>query len=328
MSEVRVQVVRKPTVVSLFAGCGGSSLGYKMAGFKEFLAIDFDHNAVETFKLNFPSVPAWERDIKTVTGNEVLEACRMKRGALDVLDGSPPCQGFSLSGRRDVNDPRNDLFLEYVRLIGELSPKVFVMENVSGMVKGKMKGRFIEIMKTLKELPYQVKCRLMNTKNYGVAQSRQRLIWIGVREDLKKGPSFPAPQTRLIPVKAALAGLPEDASRTLSDLGLEIWNKCRNGEGFDNHHPKRHWFNGRKIHPNRPCCTIEKTVMPSGGGGAFHWLYPRCLNIAELKRVSSFPDEFQFIGSFRTQWARIGNAVMPRFMEAIASHIKRTVLQP
>jgi len=328
MSEMRVQVVKKPTVISLFAGCGGSSLGYKMAGFKELLAIDFDSNVVETFKLNFPSIPAWERDIKTVTGKEILEACRLKRGALDVLDGSPPCQGFSLSGRRDVNDPRNDLFQECVRLIEEIRPKVFVMENVGGMVKGKMKGRFIEIMKTLKALPYKVKCRLMNAKHYGVPQSRSRLIWIGVRDDLGEKPSFPTPQRRTIPVKRALAGLPEDPSRTLSDLGIEIWRKCRSGESFDKYHPRGIWFNGCKVNPNRPCPTIEKTVMPSGGGGLFHWLHPRCLNIAELKRVAGFPDEFQLIGNFRTQWARIGNAVMLRFMEAIASHIKRTVLQP
>jgi DNA (cytosine-5)-methyltransferase 1 len=326
MSEMRVQMVKKPTVVSLFAGCGGSSLGYKWAGYRELLAIDFDKNAVETFKLNFPSVPVWERDIKTVTGQEILEACGLKQGALDVLDGSPPCQGFSTSGRRDVNDPRNDLFQEYVRLIKEIRPRVFVMENVGGMVKGKMKGRFIEVMKTLKALPYQVKCRLMNAKNYNVPQSRSRLIWIGARNDIGKEPSFPTPMKQVISVKRVVAGLPEDPSRTLSDLGVEIWKKCRNGEAFDKYHPRGIWFNGCKVNPNRPCPTIEKTVMPSGGGGLFHWQFPRTLNMAELKRVSSFPDEFQFIGTFRAQWASIGNAVMPRFMEAIAGNIRRTVL--
>ncbi|MEN6312454.1 MAG: DNA cytosine methyltransferase, partial [Acidobacteriota bacterium] len=119
----------------------------------------------------------------------------------------------------------------------------------------------------------------------------------------------------------------EDTSRTLKELGFEVWGKCRNGEGFQKYHPKGYWFNGRKINPNRPCPTIEKTVMPSGGGGLFHWQYPRCLNISELKRVSTFPDDFKFIGNFREQWARVGNAVMPKFMEAIASHIKETVFE-
>jgi len=320
-------MVRKPTLVSTFAGCGGSSLGYKWAGFRELLAIDSDTNAVETFKLNFPRVPVWKKDIKTVSSKEILEFCRLKRGTLDLLDGSPPCQGFSTAGRRDVNDPRNDLFLEFARLIDELQPKIYVMENVSGLVKGTMKGRFIEIMKTLKGIPYRTKCKLMNTKYYGVPQSRQRLIWIGVRNDLRKEPSFPEPQRKVIPSREAVQGLPDDASRTLGELGFEIWKKCRNGESFDKYHPKGYWFNGSKLNPNRPCPTIQKTVIPSGGGGVFHWEHPRCLNISEIKRFSSFPDEFKITGNFREQWARIGNAVMPRFMEAIASHIRTTVLE-
>ena len=141
----------KPTVISLFAGTGGSSLGYKWAGFKELLAIDFDAHAVECFKLNFPEVPVWKRSVVDVTGDEILEFCKIKKGELDVLDGSPPCQGFSTAGKRNVNDSRNDLFKEYVRLITEIQPKVFVMENVSGMAKGRMRGRFIQIMKDLKE---------------------------------------------------------------------------------------------------------------------------------------------------------------------------------
>ncbi len=320
-------MVRKPTLVSTFAGCGGSSLGYKWAGFRELLAIDIDDNSVETFELNFPRIPVWKKDIKTVSGQDVLEHCSFQKGDLDLLDGSPPCQGFSLAGRRDVNDPRNDLFLEFTRLIDELRPKVFVMENVSGLVKGKMRGRFIEIMKALKGLPYRTKCRQMNAKNYGVPQSRTRLIWIGVRNDLGKEPSFPLPRKTVISSSQALMGLREDTSRTLKELGFEVWSKCRNGEGFQKYHPKGYWFNGRKLNPNRPCPTIEKTVMPSGGGGLFHWQYPRCLNISELKRVSTFPDDFKFIGNFREQWARVGNAVMPKFMEAIASHIKETVFE-
>lgn len=328
MSKVRLQMVkRKPTFISLFAGCGGSSLGYKWAGFEELLAIDFDKNAVETFKLNFPDVPCWQKDIREVSAKEVIKFCKIKKGELDLLDASPPCQGFSLCGKRKVNDERNDLFLEFVRLIKELEPKVFVMENVPGMITGRMKGRFIEIMKTLKSLPYQVKCKLMNSAYYSVPQSRQRLIWIGVRNDLNKEPSFPNPNKTRIPVIEAFKGLPEDNSRTLKELGFKVWQKCKPGENFSKYHPKGHWFNGKKINPYKPAFTIEKVIIPTGGGGLFHWQYPRCLNIAELKRISTFPDDFKFIGKFREQWARIGNAVMPKFMEAIAKHIKEKILE-
>ena len=176
--------IDKPIIISTFAGTGGSSLGYKWAGYKELLAIDFEPHAIECFKLNFPKVPCWQRDIKTVTGKEILDFCRIQKGDLDLLDGSPPCQGFSIAGKRQINDLRNDLFQHYWRLVKDLEPKIFIMENVPGMMKGKMKGLFIEIMKTLKSGNYKVKCKLMNAKYYNVPQSRERLIFIGVRNDI------------------------------------------------------------------------------------------------------------------------------------------------
>jgi DNA (cytosine-5)-methyltransferase 1 len=97
---MRIQVVKKPTVISTFAGCGGSSLGYKMAGFKELLAVEWDNNAVETFKLNFPSIPVYHGDIAKLTGKKCMELAGIRKGELDVLDGSPPCQGFSTAGKR------------------------------------------------------------------------------------------------------------------------------------------------------------------------------------------------------------------------------------
>ena len=158
----------KPTIISLFSGCGGSSLGYKLAGFKELLAVDFDKNSVETFKLNFPNIPIWQKDIKEITGKEILNYCKLKIGELDVLDSSPPCQGFSQAGNGKITDSRNDLFLEFSRLVKELKPKIFLMENVSGQIKGNMKGRFNEILKELNSLGYKVKVKLMNTKYYQV----------------------------------------------------------------------------------------------------------------------------------------------------------------
>jgi len=173
-----------PTVVSLFAGCGGSSLGYSMAGFRELLAVEWDEHAVETFKANFPDVPVWQGDIAELTVEECLRLIGLQPGELDVLDGSPPCQGFSTAGRRKMDDGRNQLFQEYVRLLRGLRPKVLVMENVSGMVKGKMKLIFVEILKELKASGYKVSARLMNAMYFGVPQSRERMIFIGVREDL------------------------------------------------------------------------------------------------------------------------------------------------
>lgn len=162
-----------PTVISTFAGCGGSSLGYSMAGYHELLAVEWDDNAVETFKLNFPDVPVYHGDIAKLSVDECLRLAGIKEGELDILDGSPPCQGFSTAGKRNFSDDRNQLFREYVRLLRGLKPKVFVMENVSGMVKGIMKIIFAEILRELKASGYQVSARLLNAMYFGVPQSRQ-----------------------------------------------------------------------------------------------------------------------------------------------------------
>lgn len=283
----------KPTVVSTFAGCGGSSLGYKMAGYNELLVIEWDKNAVENLKLNF-NVPVWQRDIATVTGKEILSFLNIKKGEIDVFDGSPPCQGFSTAkGVRNINDDRNDLSFEYIRLINELQPKVFVMENVSGMVKGKMKGKFIKIMKELKKTGYNVKCKLMNSMYYDVPQSRERLIFIGSKNKI---PTFPKPNNNLINV---------------SDVCKNIVQQNR-GQ-FD-----KEW-----ITAHRPCYTITKTAsllfMEKDGT-------ERKPTIDELKILSSFPKDFILTGSFNEQWARIGNAVMPKFMYHIAQNIKENLL--
>lgn len=174
----------KFTVGSTFSGCGGSSLGMKWAGGKVLFAIEWDANAVETYRLNHKGTPVLHRDIATVTVEELLTLTGLQPGELDVLEGSPPCQGFSTAGKRQIDDPRNSLFKEYVRLLRGLKPKVFVMENVSGMVKGDMKHVFAIIMRELKASDYQVKCQLMNTMYFGVPQSRERVIFIGVRNDI------------------------------------------------------------------------------------------------------------------------------------------------
>ena len=180
-----------PTVVSTFAGCGGSSLGYSMAGFHELLAVEWDDNAAETFRINFPDVPVFQGDIKDLSASQVLEMTGFAPGQLDVFDGSPPCQGFSIVGKRQLEDTRNQLFREFTRLIRGLRPKVFVMENVSGMVKGKMKLIFAEIMRDLRDCGYQVSARLLDARFFNVTQARQRMIFIGIRNDLGIQPSHP-----------------------------------------------------------------------------------------------------------------------------------------
>jgi len=309
------------TVISTFAGCGGSSLGYKMAGFKELLAIDFNNNAVETFKLNFPEIPIWNKDIKEVKSDEILKFCNIKVGELDILDGSPPCQGFSTSGNRNVNDDRNDLFKQYIRLIKELEPKIFVMENVSGQIKGIMKGRFLEIITELKKLNYNVKVKLLNSANYSIPQSRERLFYIGIRKDLNIEPIFPKHHNKIITCKEALNNCKIGEYKYLCGEKANLIHKVKPGESMSKY-ASGNYFNTLRIHPNKPCPTIPKTFGEKWGSFFAHYESNRSLSINELKRLASFPDDFIFIDSFEEQWARIGNSVMPLQMKAIADVLK------
>lgn len=290
------RAVDAPTVISTFAGGGGSSLGYSMAGYRELLAVEWDDNAVATFKLNFPDVPVYHGDIAQLSVEQCLEMAGIRAGELDVFDGSPPCQGFSTAGKRLMDDPRNQLFREYVRLLQGLQPKVFVMENVSGMVKGKMKLIFADILRELKASGYTVSARLMNAMYFHVPQSRQRMIFIGVREDLGIAPSHPGPESRAI----ALRNICPDALASKSQK-INPW-----------------------IPSHLPFATIGKQRRDWRLNTQDGMRIP---TLIELRQLASYPQAFQFVDA-DSAWERIGNSVPPLFMRSIALRIARHILAP
>lgn len=288
------------------------------------MAADFEKNAVETYKANFPNTPVFYGDVTNLTVDKILEITGLKFGELDIFDGSPPCQGFSTTGKRDMADNRNQLFNEYVRILKGLQPKCFVMENVSGMVKGNMKFIFVEILKSLKACGYKVKAKILNAKNFGVAQSRQRLIFIGVREDLGIEPSHPEGSTKLITVRQALKDCPNGKRLPVTGFTAKVIHKMKQGQKASDYHPKGSFFSNYRIEWDAPCCTIRKECAR---GPLYHPEIDATLSIEELKRLSSFPDNFIFMGNFSDQWARIGNCVPPNFMKAIAIHINENILK-
>lgn len=310
-----------PTVISTFAGGGGSSLGYSMAGFRELLAVEWDDNAVETFRLNFPDVPVYHGDIAKLSVAEVLERTGLQPGELDVFDGSSPCQGFSTAGKRVMDDPRNQLFREYVRLLQGLKPKVFVMENVSGMVKGKMKLLFADILRALKASGYVVSARLLNAMYFNVPQSRERLIFIGVREDLGIAPSHPRAERRSYTTWDAIGeyvlSAHEVRETELTPLYQGYW-----------HAAKPMGVVGKlnqniRLDFSRPAKTLQKG---EGNGGVYHPAECRSLCECEMARLGSFPDSFSWVGGKRNSKNRIGNSVPPLFMRSIATHIRHEIL--
>lgn len=314
-----------PTVISTFAGAGGSSLGYSMAGFRELLAVEWDNNAVETFKLNFHDVPVYHGDIAKLSVDEILSMTGIKPGELDVLDGSPPCQGFSTAGKRQLDDPRNQLFREYVRLLRGLKPKVFIMENVSGMVKGVMKLVFVEILKELKASGYKVSARLLNAMYFGVPQSRQRMIFIGVREDLGIEPSHPEAETEAVACGIAVIGANTTGTPKFDDKYAQLWDDVPLGKNAAYLIGKG--YNSCCIpNPDKPSPTLPKTQTGRGFATIAHWSEKRALSIGEAKRIGSFYDEFKITGDYSTQWMRIGNSVPPLFMRSIARHVRKEIL--
>jgi DNA (cytosine-5)-methyltransferase 1 len=318
--HLKPKAATAPTVISTFAGCGGSSLGYSMAGFRELLAVEWDQNAVDTFKINFPEVPVYHGDIAKLSVEEVLKMTGLEEGKLDVFDGSPPCQGFSTAGKRNMADSRNQLFREYVRLLRGLKPKVFVMENVSGMVKGKMKLIFAEILQELKASGYKVKAVLMNAMYFNVPQSRERMIFIGVRDDLGVEPSHPS-----------VASVPATVGDAIYDIRLDVTDLPFN-EDTRTARVMKHLPAGRsdprhhshvKLSYNKPSNTLLKDFL-----GYFHFWHPeqwRPLTMKEWARIGSYPDAYTWTDK-KNGCQRIGNSVPPLFMKAIAEHIRVEIL--
>lgn len=205
-------------------------------------------------------------------------------------------------------------------------PKVFVMENVSGMVKGKMKLIFAEILTELKACGYQVSAKLLNAMYLGVPQSRQRMIFIGVRNDLGIAPSHPKPQTKPIVTQLAFNGVDIGHYRSLSKQAEAIYNATPQGESLEigalKVIGKDNYYTHRRLSFNRPANCIQK----SAGSSIYHPTEPRLLSIAELQRLQSFPDRYTFLGEYNSQWARIGNSVPPRMMQYVAQHIYDNIL--
>lgn len=321
-----------PTVVSAFAGCGGSSLGYSMAGYRELLAIEWDDVAVEAFRANFPDVPVYHDDIAALTGEECLRLAGVGAGGLDVLDGSPPCQGFSVAGQRVLDDPRNQMFRHYVRLLRCLRPRVFVMENVAGMVRGKMRLVFVEILRELRASGYSVSARLLNAMYFGVPQDRRRVIFVGVREDLDAEPSHPVAASLPLSASAAIEDvrLPESERTMLLAAGDRYesyrewhripWGKNRTVLGY------RNGFTAWRWHPNDPGQTVTKNDASLSISGSMHWDERRRFGVGEYKRFGAFPDAFWLPDDWSRANTLIGNSVPPLFMRAIAQHIRSAIL--
>jgi DNA (cytosine-5)-methyltransferase 1 len=215
MAETRAVPSNGYRVVSTFTGCGGSCLGFRLAGYSTIWASEFVDVARDCYRLNFPDVPIDPRDIRTVQPSEILKAIGLEAGAIDVLEGSPPCASFSTAGKRqkhwgktkrysETEQRSDDLFFEYVRVLEGLQPRVFVAENVRGLAIGRAKGYYLEIKERLAGAGYRVAARVVDAQWLGVPQRRARVVFLGVRNDLEREPAFPTPRPYRYSVRDAL----------------------------------------------------------------------------------------------------------------------------
>lgn len=335
MAEVNALPPNGFTVASTFSGGGGSCTGYRMAGFRVVYANEFIESARQTYRANHPTSFLDDRDIRKVSPADVLDAAGLAPGELDLFDGSPPCSAFSTAGKRekgwgkakgysdDAKQIVDDLFFEYARLLRGIRPKVFVAENVSGLVKGTAKGYFKLILAELRSCGYDVRAALLNAQWLGVPQSRERLIFVGVRSDLGVAPSHPKPLPYCYTVREAIVGLacpPEsDASMERYAVGSE-WKKLRPGEQSER------YFQLVRCSPDKPVGTITATAGQAGAASVSHPWECRKFSVAETKRLSSFPDDYQLSGDYRQKIERMGRSVPPLMMRAISAHIRDSIL--
>jgi len=356
-------------VISTFSGCGGSCLGYRIAGFKILWASEFIPEAQEVYKLNHPDSYLDKRDIRKVNPGEILKQIGLKKGEIDLMDGSPPCASFSTAGKRSkywgevkkyssTKQRVDDLFFEYARILKGLQPKVFVAENVSGLIKGVAKGYFKIILQELKDCGYNVSAKVLDAQWLGVPQMRQRLIFIGVRNDLGIRPEYPKPLKYRYSVKDALpwivtigssngfgsskqvastypyhtVGTSPQSGNSLARfieaetdiskyaIGRE-WDKLKPGDKSDK------YINLVKPGLDSPSPCITQTGGIRSAAGVVHPMEKRKFSIQELKRICAFPEDFILTGTYSQQWERLGRAVPPVMMAKIAEVIREGILE-
>lgn len=302
---------KENTVVSLFAGAGGLDMGFANQGFKVLWANDFNHDACETHKL-WSSATVVEGDIGSVDFSTIPDA--------DVILGGFPCQGFSLAGPRKIDDSRNSLYRYFVKLVEEKQPKIFVAENVKGILT-LGDGQIIEaIVHDFASKGYKVTYRLVNAADYGVPQDRLRVIITGIRNDIDDDFAMPTPVSDRVTLKDALSNLPKPHKDEICEAPYSSRYMSRNR--------KRGWDEVSftipamakqvALYPGSPdMIKIHQDLWEFGKGTT------RRLSYKEAAAIQTFPENMSFCGDLTSKYKQIGNAVPVKLAEVVANEVKR-----
>jgi DNA (cytosine-5)-methyltransferase 1 len=339
----------KPKIVSIFSGVGGIDFGFEKAGFETIFASDIWDRACDSLKANFPNSEIICDTIENINFKKIKKAHK----EIDGLVGGPPCPPFSKSRfyrkekERGINDEDGFMTVSnYFRAVEELNPKFFFFENVHGFVFKPHKSALELVEAESERLGYKIFHKVINTADFGVAQTRQRFICIGVKKQMKdfvfpnpthsENPNAENKLKRWVNCGDILNDidfdLPEDEKMEAGSKHKDLLKLIPAGDNYlfftkERNHPNpifewrsRYWSFLLKLSPERPSWTIQ--ASHSNNMGPFHWKN-RFLRIDEIKRIQSFEDKHIFLGNFKEQWRQIGNAVPPLLAFQFAKEIKK-----
>ena len=338
------------TVLDLFCGCGGLSLGFQQAGFNVKLGIDAWEDAIKTFNFTHKSAKGIVADLFSISPQEISKTTGLD--TVDIIIGGPPCQGFSIAGKRMIDDERNQLYKSFVEFVSFYRPKAFLMENVPNIMsmgKGVIKE---QITQDFEKLGYHISSKILMASDFGVPQNRRRAFFIGFKENCNF--EFPTPFTnQAVTSFDAISDLPDysvsDGEKYPIDIQSEYQNFMReNSLGLYNHQITQHnektvsiislvpdggnykdlpeefrktrnvniaWT---RLNSQKPSFTID-----TGHRHHFHYKFNRVPTVRESARIQSFPDNFIFLGTKTSQYKQVGNAVPPMIAKILSIQIKK-----
>lgn len=326
--------------VEVFTGAGGLALGLEVAGFEHLGLVEFDKWAANTLSTNRPNWNVLCEDIETVAKRDLEKEFGIKRGELDLLSGGAPCQSFSYAGKRlGLNDIRGTMFYHYAKFLNQLQPKMFLFENVRGLLSHDKGKTFKVICDIFEEQGYRIEYKVLNAWNYGVAQKRERLIVVGIREDLINLKfNFPVPHEYQPVLRDVLKDVPLSECASYSEKKAEIFELVPPGgywrdipEEIAKDYMKSCWHMGggrtgilRRLSLDEPCLTVLTTPQMKQTERC-HPSEVRPFSIRENARIQSFPDEWIFTGSIAAKYKQIGNAVPVNLAKEIGLEIFKTL---
>lgn len=327
--------------LELFAGAGGLALGIEKAGFKTLGLIEVDKDACESLSVNRPEWNVICEDIAKISNENLEELFSIKKGELELLSGGAPCQAFSYAGKRlGLEDTRGTLFYYYALFLEKLQPKMFLFENVKGLLTHDKGKTYRTILEIFEKAGYEIRKEVLNAWDYGVAQKRERLITVGIRNDLKDKINFSFPKKHeykpvlrdvLIDVPESLGAVYGENKRKIFELvppggywrdieekiAKEYMKSCWNMEGGRT---------GilRRLSMDEPSLTVL-TSPSQKQTERCHPLEARPFTVRENARCQSFPDDWQFCGSMMSQYRQVGNAVPVNLAYEVAKNIYKAL---